>query len=106
MKESFEIVKKAIHILMQGVPENIDVEDLVKELQEIKDIERVHHVHVWSIDERNINFEAHVNIKDMLVSQTKNILEEIEQELLHHGINHVTIQFEYECCNDVDIIKK
>lgn len=41
----------------------------------------------------------------MLVSETKDILEKIEKHLLHHGITHTTIQFEYNCCNSVEIIK-
>jgi len=106
MKESFEIVKKSINILMQGVPEKIDILAIAQDIQKIAGIENVHHVHVWGIDESNINFEAHVNIKDRLVSETSAILEEIEHKLLHHGIMHTTIQFEYNCCNGVEIIKK
>lgn len=106
MKESFEIVQKSINILMQGVPEEIDVLALAQDLQKIAGVENVHHVHVWSLDESNINFEAHVNIKDMLVSETGEILEEIEHKLLHYGITHNTIQFEYNCCRSVEIIKK
>lgn len=106
LKESYEIVKEAIQILMQGIPENLDVEEVVKELEKIDAIENVHHVHIWSLDENNINFEAHVNIKNMLVSETDKILKEIEHELSHYEINHVTIQFEYMGCNGVDMIKK
>jgi len=106
LKESYEIVKEAIQILMQGIPENLDVEEVVKGLEKIDAVENVHHVHIWSLDENNINFEAHVNIKDMLVSETGKILKEIEHELLHYEINHVTIQFEYRGCDGVDIIKK
>lgn len=106
MKESFEIVKKSINILMQGVPEEIDVVAIAQDLEKIDGIENVHHVHVWSLDESNINFEAHVNIKDMLVSETKEMMEQIEHKLLHFGITHTTIQFGYNCCNSVEIIKK
>lgn len=106
MKESLEIVKKAVHILMQGTPEDIDIEEIVEAIQRIENVGRVHHVHAWSLDESNINFEAHINVKDMLVSDTKKILEEIKHELLDFGINHVTIQFEYDSCDGVDIIKE
>jgi cobalt-zinc-cadmium efflux system protein len=106
LKESFEIIKKAINILMQGTPDNINLDEIVKDIEQIDNVVRVHHVHVWSLNENNINFEAHININNMMVSETKVILEEIRQQLLHLNINHVTIQFEYDCCNDVDIIKK
>lgn len=106
MKESFEIVKKAVHILMQGTPEDIDIEEIVEAIERIENVGSVHHVHAWSLDESNINFEAHINVTDMLVSDTKKILEEIKLKLLDFGINHVTIQFEYDGCDGVDIIKE
>lgn len=104
MKESYEIIRKSLHLLMEGVPENLDVRSIAEKLQEMETVENVHHVHVWGLDEDSINFEAHVNIKDMLVSETKPLLEKIKHELHHHGINHVTIQFEYECCKGVELI--
>ena len=102
VKGSFGIVRKVINILMQGVPEELDVGEAIKDIQKIDGIIDVHHVHVWSLDESHINFEAHVNICDMLVSETKKILEEIEHALLHRKINHVTIQFEHECCRNIE----
>jgi len=107
LKESFEIIKQAFNILMQGVPEHIDIDEIVQELQTIDEVENIHHIHVWSLDENNVNFEAHVNIKDMLISETKMVLEKIEHALKeHHQINHITIQFEYNGCGDDSIIKK
>ena len=106
LKESFEIIKQAFNILMQGVPENIDIKRITDDLSKIEDIENIHHVHIWSLDEHNISFEAHINIKDMMVSETRSVLEKIEHVLKdHHQINHMTIQFEYKCCEDVGIIK-
>ena len=64
----------------------------------------VHHVHVWCLDESNVHFEAHVGIQDMLMSESKAVLAKIEAELLEHGINHTTIQFEYDCCENAKII--
>jgi cobalt-zinc-cadmium efflux system protein len=105
LKESLEIIKEAVNILMQGTPDNINVEDVVQEIEKINNVVRVHHVHIWCLNEKNVNFEAHININDMMVSETNELLEEIQRQLLQFNINHVTIQFEYDCCNDVDIIK-
>ncbi|WP_035796708.1 cation diffusion facilitator family transporter [Clostridium akagii] len=107
LKESFEILKDAVNILMQGVPENIEIDKVAGVITSIQGVEDVHHVHLWSLDEKNINFEAHVNVKDMMVSETKEIYEKIQKELHEHfGITHVTIQFECNCCSGVGIIKK
>lgn len=107
LRESYEILKDAVNILMQGVPENIVVEDVVNEIGKITEVENVHHVHIWAIDEKNIIFEAHINIKDMAVSQTEPLKNEISS-MLHDkfDIEHVTLQFEYRCCPGEDIIKK
>jgi cobalt-zinc-cadmium efflux system protein len=106
LKESFEIVKQAINILMQGVPEDINVDEIAKDIQSIDNVSNVHHMHIWCLDEHNINFEAHVNIDDMLVSDTKTILEKIEHILMHHyNISHITIQFEYNGCDADGLIK-
>jgi cobalt-zinc-cadmium efflux system protein len=106
LKGSYEIIKGAIQILMQGVPKNLDLENIAQRLQEIDGVENVHHAHIWSLDENNIIFDAHVNIKDMLVSETDAIQNRIEHEMGRFGINHVTIQFEYNGCEGSDLIDK
>jgi cobalt-zinc-cadmium efflux system protein len=108
LKESYEILKQAINILMQGTPENIDINEVAEELEEIETIKDVHHVHIWGLNENTIFFEAHVNLKDdILISETSKVYENIEHELKEHfGITHITIQFEFNCCKNVGIIKK
>lgn len=108
LKESLSILKEAINVLMQGVPDNIDINKVVEDLKKIKGVADIHHVHIWCLDENNINFEAHLNLEnDLLVSRTGRMKESAEQVLSeHYGMNHITIQFEYKCCKDVDIIKK
>jgi cobalt-zinc-cadmium efflux system protein len=106
-KESFQLIKKVVNILMQGVPEGIDLQAVVKDIESLEGVEDVHHVHLWSLNEDHVNFEAHVNVRDMLVSDTKALLRQIEELLqTRHGINHITIQFEHKCCSGEGIIKQ
>ena len=105
--ESYKILKNAINILMQGVPANIDIEKVVEVIKNIEGVIDVHHIHLWSLDEKNINFESHLNVKDMLVSETEEISKKIKLELNDHfKITHVTVQFECNGCIGVGIIKK
>ncbi|WP_291642056.1 cation diffusion facilitator family transporter [Clostridium sp.] len=108
LKESIEILKQAINILMQGTPENIDINEIVEELKEIEAIENVHHIHVWSLNDNTIFFEAHVNLKnDILISETSEIYEKIDHELKEHfGISHITVQLEFNRCEGCGIINK
>lgn len=96
LKESYGIVKKAFQILMQGVPEDLDLATILEEIVAIEGVLGIHHVHVWSMDENSIYFEAHVMIRDMAISSAKPIHDLIEKKLYEKGIKHVTIQFEHE----------
>ena len=101
LKESYKILKDAVNILMQGVPKNIKIDNVVNVIKSIDKVKDVHHIHLWSLDEKNINFEAHINVNDMLVSETEKINKIIKEELHEHfEITHVTIQFESKGCSD------
>ncbi len=99
IKESWEIVKEAIHILMMGAPEKISIQKIEEVLDTLDGIESIHHVHIWQVNEKNIYFEAHVKVEDMMVSNTEVLLEKVEK-LLHDefDIGHVTLQFECDRC--------
>lgn len=97
LKQTFGVIKSAVNILMQGVPGNIDVARVARDITEIRGIENAHHIHIWSLDEENVNFEAHIDLKENVrVGETEGIKEEIGRLLLEeYGINHTTLQFEY-----------
>ncbi len=107
IKESWEIVKEAVTVLMMGAPENISINDIETELMTIEDIKNIHHVHFWKVNEKDIHFEAHVKVKDMMVSNTEDLLEKVEN-ILHDEfeIGHVTLQFECDRCDTDELIKK
>lgn len=92
--ESWKIVKRTIDILMQASAD-LDFEAIKKDIETIENVNNIHHVHTWYSNERTIYFEAHVNIFDILISQTKPILDQIEHLLTEkYGVSHITIQFE------------
>lgn len=83
--------KDIVDLFLEKVPSNVDVSELCEHLLEMKEVDDVHHVHVWSIDGVNNYATMHV------VSDTKNISKlkkEIREELEEHGINHVTIEID------------
>lgn len=99
IKESWVIVKQAIHILMMKAPEKISIGKIEEVINKLDGIESIHHVHFWKVNEKDIHFEAHVKVEDMMVSKTELLLERIEK-LLHDefSIGHVTLQFECDRC--------
>ncbi|MGM0579426.1 MAG: cation diffusion facilitator family transporter [Bacteroidota bacterium] len=94
---SWQLLWGTTKILLQFVPEGINIPLLVEEVEQLNEVKNIHHIHVWQLDEYTIHLEAHVDLKeDLNVSQTNEIQKKIE-ELLHtnFSIGHITLQFEH-----------
>ncbi len=106
LKESYEILIQAVHILMEGAPPDVSLKEIQKQVEAIPEVMDIHHVHIWSVGENDIHMEAHVNVKDMLISEARTLREKLEY-LLHKSfeINHITLQFECGECEDMGLIK-
>jgi cobalt-zinc-cadmium efflux system protein len=104
--ETYRIVKVAVDILMQATPDGLDLILVKKSLETIPAIDNIHHVHAWNLSDKDIHFECHVDLRtDIRISETEDIKQailEILQKQFH--INHVTIQYEYNCCEDKNMI--
>jgi cobalt-zinc-cadmium efflux system protein len=106
IRETYFVFWETINILMQTKPSNIDMNEIVKEINNFETIKNVHHIHLWNLDDKDIHFECHLDLnEDLKLSQIDIIRKEIE-DMLHHKfeINHITIQVEFNCCNEKQLI--
>ena len=95
--QAFAMLPRTIHLLMEGVPDDIDLEAIKITLSKIEHVDDVHHMHIWSLDESTIALEAHVvvdlnDFNDM--ENTKRIIKKSLQD--NYGISHSTLEFEHE----------
>lgn len=106
IKATISVLFETYHILMQGTPKNIRIKELQREVENIPGVKGIHHIHVWNLSDTDIHFEAHVDLeKDIPVSESESILRRTETILLQKfGINHVTLQMEYNFCDDKNVI--
>ncbi|MFZ2324426.1 MAG: cation diffusion facilitator family transporter [Ignavibacteriaceae bacterium] len=103
LKETYEIVKGSVDILMMSNPEGIDLNEIKNIVEEIPGIINIHHIHLWKLSDNDTHFEAHIEVEDMAVSKTENIQKLIEHKLFdQYEINHTTLQFE---CNKCEVKK-
>jgi cobalt-zinc-cadmium efflux system protein len=105
LRGAYSLVRESIDIFLEATPKDIDVEKMLSDLHKIEGIKDIHHLHLWAITSGIYAMSAHVLIKDLLVSRSAQILNEIE-ELLQgkYSMEHTTIQFESESCGD-DLLK-
>ena len=92
--EALPIIQKTINILMQAAPD-IDYDAIKKDITSIPQVNSVHHVHAWLIDEHHTTFSAHINCEDIKLSEVEPIYRQISKLLQDkYHISHVTIQAE------------
>lgn len=94
---SLKNLKKVLDIFLEKTPEDINIVELKKHLLEIKDVDDIHHIHVWSIDGFNNYATMHIVTKTKNLNKLKN---EIREELKEHNICHVILETEDEACDD------
>ena len=90
---TWSIMKKAIHILMEGSPSNIPHEKVKEAILGIKGVTGIFELHIWTITSGMNSLSAHVVIIDTNKAQA--ILQEINAILeKEFKITHSTIQIE------------
>lgn len=108
LRESYAIIIQAAKILMQATPENIDILNIQRKLEELPEVENLHHVHVWQVTENETHFEGHVDVcEDLNISRITELNQKIEKILRDRfGIKHATIQVEFGTCTDKKIVRE
>lgn len=94
------LLPQTIHILMEGTPEDISIEEMIDAMESVEGVANVHHVHLWQLDEHKNALEAHVIIDDFgkLEAIKAALKSKIEQKF---SIVHSTLEFETDYCGKV-----
>jgi len=89
----FNLLKKSVHILMEGVPSNISYEVIQQALLKVKGVTGVFDLHIWSITSGLHALSAHIVVMDN--TNAYRILDDVNALLeKDFGIIHSTIQIE------------
>jgi len=102
----YDLLKSATKMLMLFTPDHINIEQIVSLVNKTEGVKRLHHVHVWYLNEDELHLEAHLEcIDNITISQFNSILSSVEHLLLQKfKINHVTIQPEFQKEDSKEII--
>lgn len=94
----YDLTLKSFKILMLFTPEHINIKEMVNSVHQIPGIKKLHHIHVWYLNDTELHLEAHLDFeKDITLSEFNHISLKVEDLLLEkYKINHVTIQPEFQ----------
>jgi cobalt-zinc-cadmium efflux system protein len=105
IKSAWGIISETVHILTEGTPRGINLDEVAAFIQAFPGVENVHHLHIWGLSSRMRALSAHVVVQDQLISSGCKISTQLEQELEHRfGINHPTLQLESSVCEDQGVV--
>jgi len=95
---SWSIFLESLKILMLFAPKGLEIKAIQDEIIAVPEIENIHHVHVWQLNDHDIHFEAHIEFnKDISLSDFDKICATVENILFDKfQINHSNLQPEFE----------
>lgn len=100
LRSAWSLLRRSTHILLEGVPEGMQVEAMSRDLcQSHADIRDVHHVHVWQLASGRRMATLHARV--CLGADDQAALQAIQHRLRErYAIDHATVQIEADTCAD------
>ena len=98
VRGSWSLVRESVDILLESVPEHIDVTEVRRALEEVADVESVHDLHIWTLTSGVVALSAHAVVRESGHHQTA--LESMTARAAALGIIHTTIQLERSALAD------
>jgi cobalt-zinc-cadmium efflux system protein len=100
---SWGIVRETLHILLEGTPRGVDLDEIRAAMKSVAGVVNVHDLHVWSLTSQSHALASHVQVVEMSLAECEDVLARLNHHVRDHfGINHTTIQLEVTDCPTVD----
>ena len=100
LRAGWGLVRRAAHILLEGTPETLDIDQLKTSLlARVPELTDIHHIHVWLLTAERPLMTMHATIAEG--ADPDPVLLQIKTELKQNfGISHSTVQIESGACAD------
>jgi cobalt-zinc-cadmium efflux system protein len=97
------LLKDSLRLSLDGVPENVNLQEIKDNILKMKGVKDFHHLHVWAISTSENALTAHLQVaKELTITETSKLKHNIKHELEHLNIHHATIETEIENCEEPD----
>jgi cobalt-zinc-cadmium efflux system protein len=98
LPRTWALLKASVHILLEGVPENIALSEVRELLLRTPGVADVHDLHIWSLASKSPTMTAHIlaadDVNDLQILRQK-IAEKLKDSF---DIHHLTLQMETTAC--------
>lgn len=91
----WSVIKEALHVLLDGVPEGVDVQKVKTAIQDTKGVTDVDDLHIWALSTKEAALSAHVVIEACTLEESIVLISAIKANLHNRfNINHSTLETE------------
>ncbi len=97
LKAAVQLLRPALHILLEATPEDIDLEEVRRHILELPEVQSVHDLHAWTLTSSLPILTAHVVVTDdcFTTGEAGRVLDHLQDCLSgHFDVAHSTLQFE------------
>jgi cobalt-zinc-cadmium efflux system protein len=92
---SIGILRESSHILLEGRPREMHVEEVARAMLAVEGVQEVHDVHIWSLGGGHHALSLHARVPDMHMDECERILGSIQEKAAKSfRIEHTTVQLE------------
>jgi cobalt-zinc-cadmium efflux system protein len=92
---SIGILRESTHILLEGRPRGVHVDQVAHAILTVEHVQEVHDVHIWSLGGGHNALSCHARVPDMHMDQCEKILSAIQKKVAEDfSIEHTTVQLE------------
>ena len=101
LRSAWTLVNRSAHVLLEGAPEWLDVEDMqARIVANVAGVQGIHHVHVWGLTPQQLMLTMHMTLHDAATSQS-DVVRDVKRYLQsEYGIGHSTIEVDVDGCAD------
>ncbi len=92
----YKNLQSTLKVVLQAVPDSIDLKKINNILENIEDIVSIHDLHLWSLDGTRNILTVHVVVdRDITNESLADINQEVHQKMHEVGIDHCTVEIEH-----------
>lgn len=101
LKSAWSLVKRSAHVLLEGAPEWLDVEQMQEQvIERVPGVGGIHHVHIWGLTPQQLMLTMHLTLSCDVSNQSA-VLRDVKLFLREqYGIGHATIEVDIDGCAD------
>ena len=104
---SLRVLRNAGHILLEGVPRGISLQEVAEAIGETPGVRGVHHLHIWNICSNIMNLSSHILIEERDRKNSDDIIARINDMLARRfNIDESTLQLDVVGSKDEALVAR